>query len=575
MVLPDSKSAPVVDPAEVLAAVDLGSNSFHMVVARAHQGHPSIVDRLREMVRLASGLDEHGDLDDASQERALNCLRRFGQRLRDMHAHQVRVVGTNTLRRARNADVFLAKAEEALGHPVEVISGMEEARLIYLGVSHHIDSKDGRNMVVDIGGGSTELIVGEGYEPKHLESLYIGCVGLSKEHFGDGKLSQKRFDRARLAARLELTPVAAVFRRYGWTRAIGSSGTVRAAHDVAHGLKLVDSGISLAALEMIIAELIAARRIEDAKLPGLGADRAPVFAGGVAILAEIMSTLKIEHLQISGGALREGLLYDMLGRLQDEDARERSIQAMQRRYHVDVEQAAARRGHRGSSSRPGRAELATERRALSATAGVGRAACTRSDSTSRTRATTTTAAICSQIPICPGSRASSSRLLAALVSLHRRKLDDPFVDELPAEWRTPAFRLIVLLRLAVLLNRTRSPSDLPPIALHAGKDSLELRFPSGWLDVNPLTAADLERERDWLRARGFELRVANATTLARFGQLPQQLQLRRGGLRVGAARQTPVLAVGDAAPTPVRCRPDRCRGRPSRALSVLRRGSGT
>src|SRR5688572_16360317 len=160
-----------------MAAVDLGSNSFHMVVARNQHGEPSIVDRLREMVRLASGLDEKGFLDDVSQERALACLRRFGQRLRDMQAHQVRVVGTNTLRRARNADAFLAAAEKALGHPVEVISGIEEARLIYLGVSHHTDSAEGgSNFVVDIGGGSTELIIGEGYEPKYLESLSIGCV---------------------------------------------------------------------------------------------------------------------------------------------------------------------------------------------------------------------------------------------------------------------------------------------------------------------------------------------------------------------------------------------------------------
>ena len=509
MVLPDSRSALVVDPADILAAVDLGSNSFHMVVARTHQGRPSIVDRLREMVRLASGLDEHDYLDDASQERALNCLRRFGQRLRDMHAHQVRVVGTNTLRRAHNADVFLAKVEQALGHPVEVISGMEEARLIYLGVSHHIDSKDGRNMVVDIGGGSTELIVGEGYEPKHLESLYIGCVGLSKEHFGDGKLSQKRFDRARLAARLELTPVAAAFRRHGWTRAIGSSGTVRAARDVAHELKLADSGLSLSALETIIGELIAARRIEDVKLPGLAADRAPVFAGGVAILAEVMSTLRIEHLQISGGALREGLLYDMLGRLQDEDARERSIQAMQRRYHVDVEQA--------------------ERVEATAAALLDQVARNWQLSDERYLQLLVWAARLHEVGLdiaharyhhhggyllansdLPGFARLEQRLLAALVTLHRRKLDDPFIDELPAEWRVPAFKLIVLLRLAVLLNRTRSPSDLPPMTLQADKDSLELRFPFGWLEVNPLTAADLEQERDWLGVRGFELRVANA-----------------------------------------------------------------
>ena len=219
-----------------MAAVDLGSNSFHMVVARNQHGEPSIVDRLREMVRLASGLDAEGSLDAASQERALACLRRFGQRLRDMRAHQVRVVGTNTLRRASNGEAFLAKAEEALGHPVEVISGIEEARLIYLGVSHHTDSTDGANLVIDIGGGSTELIIGEGYEPQHLESLYVGCVGVSRAHFDDGKLSAKRFERARLAVRLELRPVAAAFRRRGWKRAIGSSGTVRAACDIAQEL---------------------------------------------------------------------------------------------------------------------------------------------------------------------------------------------------------------------------------------------------------------------------------------------------------------------------------------------------
>jgi exopolyphosphatase/guanosine-5'-triphosphate,3'-diphosphate pyrophosphatase len=507
---PDSNAASAADPADVLAAVDLGSNSFHMVVARTQQAHPSIVDRLREGVRLASGLDERGYLDEQSQERALACLRRFGQRLRDMHAHQVRVVGTNTLRRARNAEAFLARAEEALGHPVEVISGMEEARLVYLGVSHHIDSKDGRNLVVDIGGGSTELIVGEGYEPKHLESLYIGCVGLSKQHFDDGKLSQKRFDRARLAARLELTPVAAAFRRYGWMRAIGSSGTIRAAHDVAHELGLVDTGISLAAIEKIIAELIAARRIEDAKLPGLSPDRAPVFAGGVAILAEVMGTLRIDHLQISSGALREGLLYDMLGRLHDEDARERSIRAMQRRYHVDVEQAT--------------------RVETTAAALLGQVARAWQLTDDRYRQLLLWAARLHEVGLdiaharyhhhggyllansdLPGFVRLEQRLLAALVTLHRRKLDDPFVDELPAAWRTPAFRLIVLLRLAVLLNRTRSPSDLPPIALSVGKESLELRFPAGWLDMNPLTAADLEQERGWLRARGFELRVATGS----------------------------------------------------------------
>jgi exopolyphosphatase / guanosine-5'-triphosphate,3'-diphosphate pyrophosphatase len=507
--LPDSKATPAVDPAEVLAAVDLGSNSFHMLVARTDQGHPSIVDRLREMVRLASGLDEHDDLDEASQERALACLRRFGQRLRDMHAHQVRVVGTNTLRRARNAEAFLAKAEEALGHPVEVISGMEEARLIYLGVSHYLDSKDGRNLVVDIGGGSTELIIGEGYEPKHLESLYIGCVGLSRDRFGDGKFTQKRFERARLAARLELHPVAAAFRRKGWARAIGSSGTVRAAHDVAHELGLIDSGVTLTALEAIIDKLVEARRIEDLKLPGLAADRAPVFAGGIAILAEIMSALRIDRMQIAGGALREGLVFDMLGRLHDEDARERSIRAMQQRYHVDTDQASRVEGTAaGLLGQVERDWQLTDERYRLLLIWAARLHEIGLD-IAHARYHHHGGYLLAHSDL-PGFVRLEQRLLAALVTLHRRKLDDPFLDELPVAWRAPAFKLIVLLRLAVLLNRTRSPADLPPIALSVGKDSLKLRFPEGWLDANPLTSADLEQERGWLRARGFELGVSVA-----------------------------------------------------------------
>jgi exopolyphosphatase/guanosine-5'-triphosphate,3'-diphosphate pyrophosphatase len=493
-----------------MAAVDLGSNSFHMVVARAHHGHPSIVDRLREMVRLASGLNQHGFLDNASQNRALACLRRFGQRLRDMQAHKVRVVGTNTLRRARNAEAFLSAAEEALGHPVEVISGMEEARLIYLGVSHHTDTAEGKNLVVDIGGGSTELIIGEGYEPRHLESLAIGCVGLSQEHFADGKLSQKRFERARIATRLELRPVAATFRRFGWARAIGSSGTVRAARDIAHELGLVESGVSLKALETIIEEMIKAKRIEDLKLPGLGPERAPVFAGGVAIFAEIMSTLRIEHIQISSGALREGLLYDMLGRLQDEDARERTIQAMQRRYHVDIEQAAR----------------------VEATAAVllGQVQRSWQLADERYRQMIVWAARLHEVGLdiahsryhqhggyllanadLPGFARLEQRLLAALVAFHRRKIEDPFLNEVPPSWHVPMFKLVVLLRLAVLLNRTRSPVELPPTELIPGTDLLELRFPAEWLADNPLTEADLDQEQAWLQARGFELRLGSAS----------------------------------------------------------------
>jgi exopolyphosphatase/guanosine-5'-triphosphate,3'-diphosphate pyrophosphatase len=336
--------------------------------------------------------------------------------------------------------------------------------------------------------------------------LYVGCVGVSRAHFDDGKLSAKRFERARLAVRLELRPVAAAFRRRGWKRALGSSGTVRAARDVAHELKLAESGVSLVAVETIIEEMVKARRVEDLQLPGLGAERAPVFAGGVAILAEVMSALKVDRLDISTGALREGLLYDMLGRLRDADARERSIRAMQRRYHVDLEQAArveatgvvlldqVARGWQLAQQRY-RQLLVWAARLHEVGLDIAHA-----------RYHHHGGYLVAHSDL-PGFVRLEQQLVASLVTLHRRKLDDPFLDELPGSWRAPMLKLVVLLRLATLLNRSRSPSDLPPIRLTPGKESLKLEFPGPWLDANPLTAADLEQEEAWLRARGFELEL--------------------------------------------------------------------
>lgn len=489
----------------VIAAVDLGSNSFHIVVARTQDGELAILDRLREMVRLASGLDASGYLDAESQQRALACLKRFGQRLRDMDAHQVRVVGTSALRRAKNAEAFLAAAEEALGgHPVEVISGVEEARLIYLGVSHYAPSIDGSTLVVDIGGGSTELIIGDGYEPRQLESLSVGCVDLSRQFFADGKLGRSRFSQARLEVQLELRSVREPFRRAGWSRAIGSSGTVKAAAEIARQLGLVDSGVSLDAIEAIIGRMIDAGRVSDLDLPGLGAERAPVFPGGIVILAEVMAGLGLEHLDASEGALREGLLYDMLGRLRDEDARERSVRGMQRRYHVDREQGA-------------RVEKTVEVLLQHVKAAWGL-------EDPRCRQLLGWAARLHEVGLdiahskyhqhsgyllahadMPGFGRLEQQLLAALVATHRRKLDETIIERLPAAWRVPAKRMIVLLRIAVLLNRGRGPLDLPPLDVRAGERSLALRFPREWLAANPLTHADLEQERRWLAAVGVDL----------------------------------------------------------------------
>lgn len=487
-----------------MAAVDLGSNSFHMVVARVHHGQLAIIDRLREMVRLASGLSKRGKLDNDSQERAIACLRRFGQRLRDINAGQVRVVGTNTLRKARNAEAFLAAAEDALGHPVEVIAGIEEARLIYLGVSHHIDASSGNNLVIDIGGGSTELIIGSGYEPVQMESLSIGCVGLSNRYFEGGQLSRKRFARARLAASQEFQPVATTFRRRGWTLAVGSSGTIRAAEEIISGLGIEDEGITLKALDAVIERMIDARRVEDLNLPGLGPDRAPVFAGGIAILAEFMVDFGVERLAVSDGALREGLLYDLLGRQQHQDARETTIRALQSRYHVDTEQAERVEQTAGRLLQavasdwkldgPRHAELLQWAARLHE---VGL-------DIAHAKYHLHGAYLLANADL-PGFARLDQQLLAALVGNHRRKIEDLLLDSLKPDWRGPILRLSVLLRLAVVLNRARSPSELPTLRLQGRGRRLEVEFPQDWFGDHPLSHADLLQEREFLAARGFEL----------------------------------------------------------------------
>ena len=285
-------------PAKVLAAVDLGSNSFHMVVARYSHGQVTVIDRLREMVRLADGLDENNELTPESQARALECLGRFGQRLGEMHAQDVRATGTNTLRRARNSPEFLEAAANALGHRVQVISGIEEARLVYLGAWHSLPAPEGRQLIVDIGGGSTEIVSGTGMDPDRLESLYIGCVGLSRQFFPRGKITARRFEKARLAARLELRPVKTEFRRLDLHRAVGTSGTIRAARNVLVGLGLSEGGISVAGLEEIADRMLAAGQVSKLDLPDLNQHRAPVFPGGIVILLEVMRTLALKEMTV-------------------------------------------------------------------------------------------------------------------------------------------------------------------------------------------------------------------------------------------------------------------------------------
>ena len=489
---------------QTFAAIDLGSNSFHMIVCRLSNGDIHVEDRLRETVRLGAGLDESRRLTLEAQANALACLERFGQRLRGMPYGAVRAVGTNTLRQAKNSVEFLAAAEQALGHPIEVISGVEEARLIYLGVAHSTGADEQRRFVMDIGGGSTELIIGEGFQPRYMQSLYMGCVTTTQKFFGDGKISSKTVKRAELAARMELEPVEAIYRQLGWQKAIGASGSIRAIRDVVRESGWSDEGITLDSLKKIRDAMLAAGSIDKLQLKGLNAERVPVFPGGAMILLATFKALGIERMQVSDGALREGLIHELLGRVQHEDVRNRAVANLARRYHVDPAQAKrvakTACAYATQVAQAWKLDIIEARQWLDWGARLHEIGLDIAHSQYHKHG----AYIAEHADI-EGFSRQEQLVLASLIQNHRRKFTAAPFKRLAEHRAEGAQTLAILLRLAVLLHRSRSPAPLPAIQLSAGKKRLAVSFPPGWLEGHRLTHADLEQEAAFLKAADFTL----------------------------------------------------------------------
>jgi len=487
----------------MIAAIDLGSNSFHMIVAKEVDGELQIRDRLREMVRLAAGLDDKGRLGKAARQRALECLRRFGQRLAGFAPGTVRAVGTNTLRKAKSP-LFLHEAEEALGHPIEVISGMEEARMIYLGVSHGLPFSDDIRLVVDIGGGSTELILGRRFEPLELESLYMGCVSFSERYFPRGQISEQGMRKAVIAARQELQQLENDYRDIGWSEAVGASGTIKAVGEVVRAMGWGEEGITLLAMQRLARALVEAGHVDRLNLAGLSEDRLPVVAGGVAVLLAIFEALPIQTMQVSDWALREGLLYDLLGRIRHEDVRERTIAALSERYRLEMGQAA-------------RVEAAAKRL-------LAQVAKTWDLEDEEREQLLLWAARLHEIGMAiahgsfhkhgaylvansdmPGFSRNEQTLLSLLIRAQRRKYPDLLFRELNRTQRQYMRRLAILLRLAVLLHRSHTAAGLPEVKVKARGKTVQLGFPKGWLAEHPLSEADLALEASYLQEAGFTL----------------------------------------------------------------------
>ncbi len=487
----------------LLAAIDLGSNSYRLEIGRHDHGVIQRVEYLKETVRQGGGLDESRNLTPEAMQRGWDCLARFAERLAGFQRAQVRAVATQTLREARNRDAFLARAQEVLGFPIDVIAGREEARLIYQGVAHHLPQSGERRLVVDIGGRSTELILGQGFDARTLESFRVGSVAWSQKYFPAGEFTPGAFDRAEIAAKAIMDEALAAFPRSAWDCAYGASGTVGAVADVLQACGFEPGRVSQDGLRWLRDRLLAARHVDKVRLEGLKEDRRPVIGGGLSVLLALFDLLDIDTMEVAQGALRHGVLYDLLERERpDTDLRAATVERLATRFGVDDAQA--------------------RRVALAAAGFMGQLAGTQDLGSPALQPLVWAARlheIGSQIAHenyhrhgayildhadAPGFAQGELHRLSLLVLGHRgklRKLDADFGDDLFVQQ-------LLALRLAVILCHARRDPQAQGLLLEGDGQAITLRLPQGWASSYPQSAHLLREEvAAWARtSRAFQLK---------------------------------------------------------------------
>lgn len=491
----------------LMAAVDLGSNSFHMVICRYEHGQFTVVDRHKEAVRIAAGLDENNILSYEVAARALQTLSEFAQLLRTLKKTQVRVVATNAFRRMANKGSFLEEAERILGHNIEIIAGREEARLIYLGVSKWSEMGDDKRLVMDIGGGSTEVIIGSGDTPIVRESLEVGCVVMTNRYFADGALTEARFLGAKLAAELAMMPVVADFKKQGWVTALGCSGTMKSMATIIAKQGWCKEGITRESLNQLYRYVLERGHINNLELDGLDGDRRLVFAGGLSVLMALFELFDLSAIAVSEIALREGVLYDLIGRDSSQDTRQNTVDMFLQRWPVDetygnAVKATALQFYDQVAVAWG-IEDDLYRKILAWGAQLHQIG----QLISHDRYHQHAAYVLENADMA-GFAKRDQLLLAALIHGHRRKFPLKKFESLPSVLVTPGTRLTVLLRLAVLLHRGRVSDLGKEIQIEVNGAALNLAFEPGWLASHPLTKADLDIEKERLSTVGIKLSVS-------------------------------------------------------------------
>lgn len=488
------------------AALDLGSNSFHLIVVQLTDSGIQEVDKIKHMVRLGEGLGKDNVLDDASIRRALEALGEMGQRIAHIPREQVRAVGTNTMRVAKNGEEFLRLAEAALGADIEIISGNEEARLIYLGITEHNFFKD-VNFVIDVGGGSTEVIIGEGETPKVLRSMKIGCTNMAMKFFPKGKITKSGIKKAFAYVGMTIEPHIADLRAYEYQRVVMSSGTAKSIEKVLQKMGVSQSGITRAGLHRLLDELVDIAHADKlAERLGIDEARAFGFTGGVCILAALCDIFGIEEAFVSQAALREGVLLDLMGRDEDDahDERELTVKAMQNRFTVDILQAerVAKMAHYLNAAMPEKAPLRfvplLDFAAQLHEIGLAVA---------RSKQQQHGAYLMENADM-PGFSRLMQKMMAILVRGQRKKLPAKYIQELNSAHQGFIWQYMLVLRLAVLLYRGRVPlaeSDWPEVRF--ANQTLNLTFPEHYLHNHPLSVADLQEELKYWDDAPFSLKV--------------------------------------------------------------------
>ncbi|RKF22101.1 guanosine-5'-triphosphate,3'-diphosphate diphosphatase [Alginatibacterium sediminis] len=482
------------------AAIDLGSNSFHMLVVREIGGGVQTLSKIKRKVRLASGLDADMRLDKESMIRGWQCLSLFSEQLRDIPIEQVRIVATATLRCASNAQEFLDKAEEILNNKIRIISGDEEAKLIYRGVAQ-TSSGNGKRLVIDIGGASTELIVGEDNEAYLLNSLDMGCVTWMKRYFPDGELSSSNFEAAKEAACKVINPVLSDYRRLGWNSCVGASGTIQALVELFTEQGL-DERITLAKLNSVSAQMIEAGSLANLELKGLAADRKPVFAGGVAILTAIFEQLSVVDMTVAGGALREGLVYSMLSQREFSTVRQRTIDSIIHRHSMDPLQA--------NRVKDCALSLALQLQQPLSKVGYSMLHCAAmlhevGLSIAFKHAPRHAAYIIDHADL-PGFTRAQQHLLSGLLLNQRGPWENSGLEQQNAIHSDETIVISRILRLAIIICMRRVEGSVPEFDFQQQpKQAWLLSFPEQWQRDHPLRAAELHLEAQTQQLAGYPL----------------------------------------------------------------------